>query len=474
MGHQTDGGGQLEGFLLDSRQRYEGLLESLVNIPTVSSNRQKHYDDCLRGAAAARDFLRSIGAQAELIETNPAPHPQFAGQKAGLPVVFGRFETSPDHPTVTIYNHLDVQPADRRDGWDSEPFVMEVRGDRYVGRGTTDDKGPALSAALAAEHAQRLGVPLNINFLWEMEEEIGSTNFERFLRGDPERYKTDSVVVSDTVWVSKKRPAISYGLRGLAGMVVTLQCGAKDVHSGLAGGPARNPVGELCAVISQCYDAATGRVKIDGFYDDVEDPPREEIENFLASGFTTEGFKAEHELKLLRYEEVERVVRAVMVEPTFEVHGIAGGYTEPDGSVKSIVPHRAEAKISCRLAPNQDPEKIYELVAGFISKLNPDVRVQKKALIRPFKGEIGDAYHRAAREALAAAFGAEPAFVRQGGSIGAIITMKEILRAPVVMLGLSLPEHGYHAKNEYFEWEQASGGIKMFLHYFESISKLKG
>ena len=474
MANNSDSNQQIEDFVLQSRERYEAILKSFVDIPTVSSNRQKHYDDCLKGAALARDFLQSIGAQAELVETNPDPHPQFPQQKAGLPVVFGRLETSPAHPTVTIYNHMDVQPAEKQDGWDSEPFIMEVKGDRYVGRGTTDDKGPALSSAFAAQYARQAGIPLNINFIWEMEEEIGSANFEKFLRNDTEKYRTDSVAVSDTVWISRRSPAISYGLRGLTGMILSLECGAKDVHSGLAGGPARNPVGELCKVISQCYDADTGEVKIDGFYDDVEPPVPEEIENFIKSGFTTEGFKAENELTHLRFEEVERVVRAIMVEPTFEVHGIAGGYTQADGSIKSIVPHKAEAKISCRLVPYQDPDRIYELVAGFISTLNPDIKIQKKVQIKPFRGEIGDLFHQAAKEAFASAFGAEPAFVRQGGSIGAIVTMKEILGAPIVMPGLSLPEHGYHAKNEYFEWGQASGGIKMFVRYFENLSKMKG
>ena len=192
-----------------------------------------------------------------------------------------------------------MQPADPEE-WHKAPFTFFKEGDRYEGRGTTDDKGPALSAMTAARYAAENQVPLNINFIWELEEEIGSPNFDHFITNNVDRLKTDSILVSDTIWISRTRPAIPYGLRGAMMLTMTLETGAKDVHSGLTGGAARNPIGEFCKVISKCYDADTGRVKIKGFYDDVKKATKKEVKSFLDSGFTTKKFKAAHELKKLR------------------------------------------------------------------------------------------------------------------------------------------------------------------------------
>jgi acetylornithine deacetylase/succinyl-diaminopimelate desuccinylase-like protein len=312
--------------------------------------------------------------------------------------------------------------------------------------------------------------PININFIWELEEEIGSPNFEHFIKNNLDRLKTDSIVVSDTIWISRDRPATPYGLRGMAAMTWTLETGAKDVHSGLTGGAARNPVGELCKLIAECYDATTGRVKIKGFYDDVRHATKAEMQSFLDSGFTTAKFKRAHELKKLRFEDAARVLKAVMAEPTFEVHGIVGGYQGP--GVKTIVPYRAEAKVSCRLVPDQKPQKIFKLVRDFVRSKNADVKIEFNGALEPYLGEFSGPFADAASEAMKFAFGRKPAFTREGGSIGAVVTMKKYLKAPITFLGLSLPEHGYHAKNENFDWGQASGGIKMFARYFDTLSRL--
>ncbi len=242
---------------------------------------------------------------------------------------------------------------------------------------------------------------------------------------------------------------------------------------GLVGGAARNPIGELAQVISQCYDAKTGKVKIPGFYEDVVPPTKDELNNFVNSGFTSKGYMKAHELKSLRpnLKTEADVLKAFMAAPTFEVHGITGGYTGP--GVKTIVPYHAEAKISTRLVPHQRPAKIAKLVKDFVKEINPDVKVEAIQSLEPFSGDFEGAYADAARVAMKFAFGKEPAFTREGGSIGAVVTMQKHLRAPITFLGLSLPEHGYHAKNENFDWGQASGGIKMFVKYFEEIAKLK-
>jgi len=446
----------LDSYILGSREGFENKLAELVEIPTISMEPDRA-PDIRRGAETARQYLESIGAKAELVET------------PGNPVVFGRIESSPSHPTLTIYNHIDVQPADPEE-WHKAPFTFFNDNGRYEGRGTTDDKGPALSAMTAAHYAAENQVPLNINFIWELEEEIGSPNFEHFIKHNASRLKTNSILVSDTIWISRRRPAIPYGLRGAMMLTMTLQTGEKDVHSGLTGGPARNPIGELCKVISKCYDADTGRVKIRRFYDDVTQATKKEVRSFLDSGFTTKKFKAAHELRKLRFNDAERVLKAIMAEPTFEVHGITGGYQGP--GVKTIVPYHAQAKISCRLVPNQNPKRIFKLIREFVRKQNPDVVVEFESGLGPYTGEFNGKYADAAAEAMKYAFGREPAFTREGGSIGAVVTMRDHLKAPIVFLGLSLPEHGYHAKNENFDWEMASGGVKMFVRYLDQISRL--
>ncbi|HEY9786447.1 MAG TPA: M20/M25/M40 family metallo-hydrolase [Candidatus Obscuribacterales bacterium] len=448
---------KLTAYVNSFRKDYEADLKELVDIPSVSMD-PAHKPDIQRAGEKAADLICKMGGEAELIKTK------------GNPVVVGSFSASSGRPTVLVYNHIDVQPADATE-WKSPPFNMSIEGDMYKGRGTTDDKGPALAVLYAAKYAHQQKLPLNIKFVWELEEEIGSPSFEDFLKSSKAMLAANSVVISDTIWVSRERPAIPYGLRGLQGVLVKLRTGAKDVHSGTTGGLARNPVGELCQLISEMYDARTGEVKIPGFYDDVQKPSDDEAQQFVKSGFNLENFKKAHELKSLRTNDVREGSQRIWAKPTMEIHGITGGYHGP--GVKTIVPHQAEAKISMRLVPNQDPEKILTNFVRFVKEHCPDAEVEREGTLKPFLGQFRGPYAEAAKEAMTAAFGKEPAFTREGGSIGAVVSMNQILGIPIVFLGLSLPEHGYHAINENFDWQQASGGIKMFVKYFELISNIK-
>ena len=445
------------------RGAFEEKLAAFVEIPTVSMDpaRRPEMDRCV---AAARAALAEIGARVDVIETG------------GFPLVLGRVLRDPAYPTVTVYNHLDVQPADAAE-WKSPPFTSTRQGDRYVARGSTDDKGPALSALYGAKLALETDARVNVQFLWELEEEIGSPNFARGLAsaiagpaGAP-GFVTESVVVSDTIWTAAGKPSIPYGLRGLMGFTVSLQTGVKDVHSGTTGGAARNPVAELAALVAACLDARTGRVKIPGFYDDVRKLTAAERAGFGRAGFSARRFKAAHELTSLRpHADDLRVMESIMAQPTFEVHGIVGGYSGP--GIKTIVPHRAEAKLSTRLVPDQDPAKVFRLIKAFIKKQLPDARVEHEASLAPYLAPLGGPYNGAAVRAMRDTFGKEPGFTREGGSIGAVLTMRKLLKAPVIFMGLSLPEHGYHAINENFDWGQASGGMEMFCRYFHELAAL--
>lgn len=436
------------------RAEYESKLKEWVEIPSISAEPDRH-PDIERMAKAAKATIHEFGGTAEIVST------------AGNPVVVGRFGSNPKLPTVTIYNHLDVQPANEPQ-WKREPFVFHNDKGHYSGRGTTDDKGPALAALFGTRLAMQRKIPINVRLIWELEEEIGSPNFEQFVKANAARLKTDSVVVSDTIWTKRGRPAVAYGLRGLVPFRIVLETGTKDVHSGTTGGVARNPIGELCQLVSECYDAKTGEVKIPGFYKDVLKPTRADVASFLASGFTTKEFQRAHELKKIRSTSAEEAVRHIWAYPTFEVHGMVGGYIGP--GIKTAIPATAEVKVSMRLVSNQDPKKVFKLVSSFIKKRHPDVKIIPESFMKPFLGPKSGPLADAARDAMRTAFGREPAWVREGGSIGAVVSMQQHLKVPIIFLGLSLPEHGYHAPNENFDWEQANGGIKMFARYFEVLS----
>src|SRR5262249_46231690 len=360
----------IEQYVDRVRAEFESKLRDWVEIPTISAE-PEHKPDIERGANAAVQYLGSLGADAEVVLT------------PGNPVVVGRFVTGTNRPTVTIYNHLDVQPANEPQ-WERAPFVFHKDGNRYIGRGTTDDKGPALTALFGARYALEQGTAVNIQFIWELEEEIGSPNFEHFLKSKAKDLTTDSVAVSDTIWIARGKPAVAYGLRGLAPVRLVLETGAKDVHSGVTGGAARNPITEICQLIAECYDARKGVVRIPGFYDDVAKLSKAEVGNFLASGFSVKQFKQAHELKKIRQGDPAEIASRLWARPTFEVHGIVGGYTGP--GVKTAIPYRAEAKISMRLVPNQRPEKILRLVKDFIKEKNPDVQFLPESFLRPYLG----------------------------------------------------------------------------------------
>jgi acetylornithine deacetylase/succinyl-diaminopimelate desuccinylase-like protein len=443
-------------YVKEVRADYEKRLGELVAIPTVSMD-PAHAADMRRGARAAAELLREFGARAEILESR------------GFPVVWGRFAAARAARAVTVYNHLDVQPAGGPE-WKRPPFTMQIEGGRYFGRGTTDDKGPALAALYAARFVARAGLPINVDFLWELEEEIGSPNFEAVLKKHAKKLATDSVVVSDTIWISRQRPAITAGLRGLLGATLRLETGRHDAHSGLTGGAARNPLTELAALLGELCDARTGRCKIPGFYADAIRPSKRELRSFASSGFSLAGYKRAHGLKSLRQRDAAAVMRAIWAEPTFEVHGIVGGYAGP--GIKTVVPPFAEAKVSMRLVPDQKPAAVFKKLRDHVKKLNRDVVVSPESSLLPYRGVTEGPLADAAAAAIRFAFGKAPAQVREGGSIGAVVTMQELLRCPVMFIGLSLPEHGYHAPNENFDWKQASGGIAAFVRYFELLSQL--
>lgn len=446
----------LDAYIAGQRAAFEADLQAIVEIPTISLDPERQAD-IRRGADWAVAFLRRMGAEAECLET------------AGNPLVVGRWRHPEAKRTLTIYNHMDVQPAGET-GWTSEPFRFVNDGGTYRGRGTTDDKGPALAAVYALRYAHDRGLPVNLQVLWEFEEEIGSPNFDAAVAAHKAALATDSVLVSDTIWISRAQPAAPLGLRGMLAFRLLLETGTKDVHSGLVGGAARNPLGEMAQLLTAMHDARTGDILVPGVCDDVAPLTAVEADGFAASGFDPAYFQQAHGLTSLRYPDPAAITRRIWALPTFEVHGIVGGYSGP--GVKSVVPPRAEAKVSMRLVPDMDPDKVLAQITAFVAATNPDVRVEALSRMPPYLGSAEGPYADAVREAITFAFGKPPAFVREGGSIGAVLSLQRHLACPVMFLGLSLPEHGYHAPNENFDWGMASGGMKAFVRYCDLMAAM--
>ncbi|MCI0585817.1 MAG: M20/M25/M40 family metallo-hydrolase [Planctomycetes bacterium] len=449
----------LEAHSAASRERFEDLLRKFVEIPSVSNDPARK-DDIHRMVDLAGSTLIDFGFESRVLKTK------------GNPILHGRRVVDANAPTVTIYNHLDVQPGGEASDWKTDPFVFTRDGERWYGRGATDDKGPALTALFGARYALDHGAKVNVSFLWELEEEIGSPSFEAAVRAEAGALRTDAVCVSDTIWISRERPACPAGLRGLQGFLLRLETGATDQHSGTTGGAARNPIAELMGVVCACLDPKTGKVKIPGFYEGVIPPTKEEIDGFKKSGFSVAAFKKDHKLKSLRVNDRLEVMKRIWAMPTFEVHGVTGGYTGPQ--IKTIVPPRGEVKCSVRLVPKQDPKKVLGKIQKFVKKVNPDVEVVPVGSLAAYRGVTTGPWADAVKDSMAFAFGRPPVFVREGGSIGAVLTMEKVLGCPIVFLGLSLPEHGYHAPNENYDWGQARGGMTAFAKFFEQAASMRG
>ena len=442
----------LDRYAAESEPWFRRTLGTLVEHATVSPGGGREAD-IRRGAEAARDAIRELGGTAELVETS------------GTPAVVGGFDAPRARATALVYNHLDVQPADLSTWTKGEPFRFMVEEDLgrrflYRGRGATDDKGPALAALRAAAYAAAQELPLDLRFVWETEEEIGSPHFAEVV--EKAKLAADFVLVSDSIWPSAAVPAMSTGLRGALQGFFRLRTAAKEAHSGLTGGVARNPIRELCLLVAEIHGARF-------WHEGVIPPAPAEVAGFMGSGFDPEYFKRSFGLERLETEVPLEMMLRVWARPTFEVHGLVGGYTGP--GLKTAVPKEAELKWSFRLAHGQEPARLEPALRAFVAAVNPDVEVVIAGRLAPYAGSLDGPACAAVREGMRAAFGREPVPVREGGSIGAVAILAERLRKPVAFLPLSLPEHGYHAPDEFFDWRQAEGGIRAFAHAFAALAR---
>ena len=435
-------------------------LSEWCAIPSISSD-PEHSADVRRSAEHLAGLLEAAGLDTEVLAVDD-----------GQPAVYAEWlGAGTDAPTVTVYGHHDVQPADPLDQWTTPPFVPTVRDGCLYARGASDDKGQIHFQVSAVRHllAADGRLPVNLKFFVEGEEESGSPNIDAFLGEHAERLACDLVMVSDTGMVAEHVPSLVTAMRGLIYLQVDLRTAPADLHSGSFGGAVPNAVAELVALLAGLKDAA-GRISIPGWYDDVVDLTDEERANFAALPFDPEEFKAVTGVGALPGEEGFSPLERMSGRPTADVNGIWGGFTGI-GS-KTIIPAEAHAKVSFRLVADQDPARLEPLFERWVRDRLPEhveVSVRSFGGVKPALTPLDHPGNRAAARAVARAFGKEPLFNREGGS-GPERALSDALGAACVYLGVMLPEDRIHAPNERLLLANYYRGVRAAAYAFEEFA----
>jgi acetylornithine deacetylase/succinyl-diaminopimelate desuccinylase-like protein len=446
-------------FIRANRDRYLNELTAWVACPSISAD-PAHAADVRASAETAAARMRAAGLRGEVLETD------------GHPVAYGAWLGAPGAPTVLIYGHHDVQPADPLALWTTPPFAAQVRDGKIYGRGAVDDKGQVLMHLAAIEAHLRVNgtLPINVKVVVEGEEEIGSPNFEAFLARERERLTCDAVVVSDTAVFAEDVPSLTVSLRGLVHWEITVHGPASDLHSGYYGGAVRNPLEALAQILASLKDR-DGRVAVAGFYDGVRALTPAERADYAQLPY--DAAREAHGLGVPElageagYAPLERMWR----RPTLELNGMYGGYQGPGG--KTIVPSFARAKISARLVPAQDPAHVKRIVAEHLQRVAPTgVRVEVEAHgdVRAVETSRDHPAVGAAARAMERGFGTSPVFIGTGGTIGPVSSFDRILGLPQVLIGVGLPDDAIHAPNEKFDLGQFYGGIETMTYLYDELA----
>jgi acetylornithine deacetylase/succinyl-diaminopimelate desuccinylase-like protein len=451
-------------FINVNRERYLEELKALLAIPSISAL-PAHAGDVKRCAEWCAGEMRRIGLQnVRLIET------------PGYPVVYGDWLGAPGAPTILFYGHYDVQPVDPLDLWESPPFEATIRDGEIYARGSADDKGQVFMHFKAVEaHLKQNGrLPVNIKFILEGEEEVGSVNLDEFVRAHKADLAADVVVISDSPMFARGVPSICYGLRGLVYFQIDLRGSSTDLHSGSFGGAVANPAFVLAQMIAQMKDRG-GRIRIPGFYDDVVPLKDEERQAWASLPFNEKKYRKDFGIPKLFGETDYTTLERTWARPTLEVNGMLSGFTGE--GAKTVLPAVAMAKISMRLVPNQDPNRIAELFETYVRKLAPktmELTVTRMHGGKPWMTSFDNLYVQAAGRAIEKGFGQKPVFTREGGSIPVVSTFQEELGLPSVLFGVGLPDENAHAPNEKLDVANFHGGIIASAMLYEEIAKTRG
>jgi acetylornithine deacetylase/succinyl-diaminopimelate desuccinylase-like protein len=444
------------------RDRYIDELKAYLAIPSVSAL-PAHAQDVRRCAEWTMGELARIGMQnARLIET------------PGNPVVYADWLGAPGKPTILFYGHYDVQPVDPLDKWISPPFEATVRDGEIYARGAADDKGQVFMhfKAIEAHLSQTGSLPCNIKVFIEGEEEVGSTHLDEFVHSHKTELAADVVVISDSTMFDRGVPSICYGLRGLAYFQLDLTGTASDLHSGSFGGAVANPAYVLTQIIAQFKDRG-GRIKIPGFYDDVRDLRPEERAQWKQLPFSETRYRKDLGAPRLFGESGYTTLERTWARPTCEINGLLSGFTGE--GAKTVIPATAMAKISMRLVPDQDPDKIAGLFEAYLAKIVPKTVQYKLTRMhggKPWMTEFDNRYVQAAARSIERGFGKVPVFTREGGSIPVVSTFQQALGVPSVLFGVGLPDENAHAPNEKLDLENFQNGVIASAYLYQEISGL--
>jgi len=448
-------------FINTNRDRFLAELKDYLAIPSVSSLAE-HREDMRRAAEWTAKQLRDIGLQNVHLAETP-----------GHPIVYGEWLGAPGATTMLIYGHYDVQPVDPIDQWTTPPFEATVRDNDLYARGAADDKGQVFMHVKALEaHLKQNGrLPVNVKVMIEGEEEVGSEHLDDFIRAEKERLACDVVVISDTPMFARGVPSICYGLRGLVYAQIDLRGTKTDLHSGSFGGAVANPANVLALVLAQMKDRS-GRIKIPGFYDDVRQLTEQERQEFKRLPFDDKQYKKELAAPRLFGETGYSTLERTWGRPTFDVNGLLSGFTG-EGS-KTVIPATAMAKVSMRLVPNQDPDKIALLFEEYVRKVTPktvDLKVTRMHGGKPWMTDLDNRFIQAASRAIEQGFGKRAVYTREGGSIPIVSTFQQELNAPSVLFGIGLPDENSHAPNEFLNLDNFYGGILASAFLYQEIAK---
>jgi acetylornithine deacetylase/succinyl-diaminopimelate desuccinylase-like protein len=449
----------LDRYLAEHDRRIHDELFDLLRIPSVSA-RSEHTGDVRRAGEWVRDSLTRIGFEASLHET------------PGHPIVLAEWRKAPGAPTIVVYGHYDVQPAEPLDLWESPPFEPTIRDGRIYARGSVDDKGQLFLhvKALEAHLAVRGKLPVNVIVIAEGEEEVGSENLEQFIAANTKRLAADAVVISDSSMFAPGQPSILSSLRGLAYFQIDVTGPTVDLHSGSYGGAVVNPATALARIIATFHDE-NGHVAIPGFYDAARDWGDDARAAIRQLPFDEPGFQHETGAPALGGERGYSTLERIWTRPTCEVNGLLSGYTGE--GAKTVLPSKAMAKVSCRLVPDQLPTEIGRLMEAHVRRVAPTgvtVVVQELHGGRPWRAELEGPVFDAARRALAAAFGREPVIVGEGGSIPVVGDFQRILGTPVLLMGFGLPGENAHAPNEWMSDENFVKGAKAVAAFWDELA----
>ncbi len=450
-------------FLKQNESRFINELCDYVRFPSVSAQPQ-HAADMKHCAEWVVTRCREIGLETELCKTS------------GHPIVLAKTprNKTTKRPHFLVYGHYDVQPPEPFELWKTPPFEPRLEGRSLFARGASDNKGQNLAHLKAVEAYLKTGteLPCDLTFIIEGEEEVGSKSLADFLKNRREELRCDGVVISDTGMPAINCPALTYALRGIAAFEVTLHGPARDLHSGIFGGTVDNPAMALCQLLAKLRDE-NGRISIPGFYDDIEPLSDYEREQFKRLPFTDEQYQRMLGVPALFGEKDFTPFEQRSARPTLEINGLTSGY-QGEGS-KTIVPAWARVKITTRLVPNQNPDRIIQLVSEHLKKIcPPTVRIEIEAGhgAEPYLVSPTGPQAQAALRALKSAFGQEPILMREGGSIPIVNDFKKILGAETLLLGLALPDDNAHSPNEKFNLDCFAKGQLMAAHLWQELSKI--